>query len=113
MKTKVWVQAVILLLAVGLLGGCATKKIDWNSRVGVYNYDQAITDMGPPDRVAKLTDETVVAEWLTSRGRDYNSYWLYGPYYYHPVYEPGLPDRFIRLTFAPDGKLKDWKKVSR
>ena len=31
---------------------CASsKKIDWNSRVGNYTYDQAVSDMGPPDSI--------------------------------------------------------------
>ena len=101
------------MLIAAFFSGCATRKIHWNSRVGVYNYDQAITEMGPPDRTAKLTDGTIVAEWLTYRGRDSNSYWLYGPYYSYPMLDSGMPDRFIRLTFAPDGKMKTWKKVAR
>lgn len=102
-----------LLLALSFLAGCTTRKIDWSNRVGVYNYDQAITDMGPPDRVATLSDNTTVAEWLTHRGYGMSSSWFYGPSYLYPVYEPPMPDRFIRLIFDPEGKLKEWKKVAR
>ena len=101
--------------------GCASTKIDWNSRVGVYTYDQAVTELGPPDKYAKLTDGTVVAEWMTRRGYSAGSvsmFYGYGyPYYYHPwphyYYEPPSPDYFIRLTFGPDGKLQSWKRVAR
>ena len=48
--------------------GCASTKIDWNSRIGNYTYDQAVLELGPPDKYAKLTDGTVVAEWMTRRG---------------------------------------------
>jgi len=104
--------AIALLLA-GT--GCATKaKINWNSRIGTYSYDQAVKEMGPPDKSAKLSDNTLVAEWLTARG-----FGRTGGYYFWPGHpgtfwmEPPSPDYFIRLTFGPDGKLKEWKKVAR
>ena len=115
----------VLALAV-LLSACSTTKIDWNSRVGVYTYDQAVVDLGPPDKSAKLSDGSVVADWLTRRGRSggtvgmyygpayyprYDGYYHAAPYYYD--YDPPSPDYFLRLTFGPDGKLQAWKKFSR
>jgi len=109
--------SVLLLLA---WVGCATYKAAWNSRIGTYTYDQAVSELGPPDKGAKLTDGTTVAEWLTRRGYSGGSVgFMYGygyPYYYHPwyhYYEPPSPDYFIRLTFGPDGKLQAWKRVVR
>jgi len=43
-------------------------------------------------------------------GYGYSYYFHPWPYYY---YEPPSPDYFIRLTFAPDGKLQSWKRVAR
>ena len=106
---------LMLLLAVG----CATARIDWNSRIGNYTYDQAVIELGPPDKSAKLTDGTIVAEWMTRRGYSGSAGMMYGhgyPYYYHPwhyYYEPPSPDYFIRLTFGPDGKLQAYKRVVR
>ncbi len=57
-------SVLLLLLSVG----CASTKIDWSSRIGNYTYDQAVIELGPPDKYAKLTDGTVVAEWMTRRG---------------------------------------------
>jgi hypothetical protein len=113
--------ALCLLLAL-LWAGCATSKVDWNSRIAIYTYDQAVMEMGPPDKYAKLTDGAVVAEWMTRRG--YSGGFMYGyayPYYgypwhrYPPYYlaEPPSPDYFIRLTFGPDGKLQAWKRLAR
>jgi hypothetical protein len=113
MRSAIGFRTLSLLLAAIFLAGCSTQKIDWSSRVGIYNYDQAITDMGPPDRVAKLSDGTLVAEWLTQRGYSTGSSWLYGPYYINPIYDPPSPDRFIRLIFDPEGRLKTWKRVAR
>ncbi len=60
------------------LTGCATNRIDWASRVGTYNYDQALLEFGPPEKQAKLQNGTLVAEWLTRRGQSY----AYTPYGY-------------------------------
>jgi hypothetical protein len=108
-----------VLFAVLLLAGCATQKIDWSARVGNYTYDQAVMEFGPPDKYAKLSDGTAVAEWLTHRG------YVYATSDYYPFYTPGfvvppatytvnrVPDDFLRLTFGADGKLKTWKKFYR
>src|SRR5438876_661829 len=97
-----------------LFAGCATSRIDWASRIGNYTYDQAILDLGPPDKSAKLTDGAIVAEWLERRGYPYahTSYayfpWYYGPF--PPTYtESYSPDYFLRLTFGRNGKLTAWK----
>lgn len=109
------------LLAALLLNGCASTKIDWAGRVGNYTYDQAVLELGPPDKYARLADSTQVAEWLTSRGSTYayggmaHAYypWYYG--YMGPtiITTTTSPDRFLRLVFGPDGRLQSWKKFYR
>ena len=119
--------SVVLILSLGfcvLLSGCASTKIDWNSRIGNYTHDQAVIELGPPDKEAKLTDGTIVAEWLTRRGYAGGSvgfmygygYPYYGyPHFYTPYYmaEAPSPDYFIRLTFGSDGKLQAYRRVVR
>jgi hypothetical protein len=61
-------MSLIMFFAL-FLTACATNKIDWQSRVGNFTYDQAVLEFGPPDKEATLQDGTRVAEWLTSRGR--------------------------------------------
>ena len=40
---------MVPLVAAVLLAGCATTKlVDWNSRIGAYTFDQAITELRPP-----------------------------------------------------------------
>jgi hypothetical protein len=115
----------ISLVSLGLcflIAGCSTNKIDWNSRIGNYTYDQAVTELGPPDKSAKLTDGTTVADWMTQRGHSGGSagfaygypygYYYPGPFYHH-YDETYSPDYFIRLTFNPDGKLHSWKRLAR
>ena len=95
----------VFVLGLFLLAGCATSKIDWNSRVGSYSYDDAIVELGVPDRAATLTDGTTVAEWLQYRGQGV------GTVYYYPHSRIGtydvsrFPDHYLRLVFTPDKKL--------
>lgn len=116
---------LLCLLAVGCLvsvfQGCASSRVDWAGRIGTYSYDDAIRELGPPDKSAKLSDGSTVADWLTSRGgRTVTSYgryhYPYGAYGMGPnvvVVDPPMPDRFLRLTFDPQGKLASWQRAYR
>lgn len=118
MKTNVLLPR-LLLFALLLAAGCATSKIDWAARVGHYSFDQAVAELGPPDKQAKLTDGTVVAEWLIRRGyREVYATSLHPYYYYYGMWPPThletyRPDSFLRLTFSPTGPLSAWKRYSR
>lgn len=118
MKGKV--RAFLTALVVFVLAGCATP-INWQERVGVYTYDQAVIDHGPPISYAMLSDHSFVAEWMLQRGTIVATPGPMGPTfygpgwggwggYYYPTYFPG---RFLRLQFGPDGKLKTWKEFSK
>lgn len=114
-------SALIALLVVLVLTGCATHKINWAGRVGAYTFDQAVVELGPPDKQAKLSDGSLVAEWLTRRGYRqtfvsggyHASPWHYG-YGHPPTYvDTYSPDYFLRLNFSPEGQLQSWKKFAR
>ena len=114
---------VLPVVAVLLLAGCETAPmINWGTRVGHYTFDQAVVELGPPDKQARLTDGTTVAEWLTRRGRTvsfvssgsgYSWPYGYGPVYPATVDTATLPDFYMRLTFGADGQLKAWQKFAR
>lgn len=114
---------VVAAALIWLVTGCVGPKIDWNGRIGNYTYDQAVLELGPPDKYAKVTDGSIVADWLTRRGRSggYVTVMGGGPYYYPYYGGPGTvyatdassPDYFLRLTFGPDGRLLTWKKFAR
>jgi hypothetical protein len=99
------VSALFVVLVL-FLTGCATTAIDWNSRVGNYTYDDAIAELGVPDRDATLSDGSVVAEWLQYRGGAYGTTYhtRYTRFHTYDVHE--FPDRYLRLTFGPDQQLK-------
>ncbi len=113
------------LSIVPLLAGCARQPVvDWQARVGLYTYSQAVADVGSPDKTAKLSDGATVADWqLRGNGA---SYWGigYGPYPWSRAYwvEPAEPGGYIgglgsgdwlRLVFGPDGKLRSYKFYQR
>ncbi|MDX1950834.1 MAG: hypothetical protein SFY81_01550 [Verrucomicrobiota bacterium] len=105
---------LIAFICLGLVSGCATgPKIDWESRIGNYTYDQAVLELGPPDKIAELSDGSRVAEWLTYRGRSGSSGggFFYGRRYVHVMPDPGSPDAFIRLSFDKEGRLAGHKRV--
>jgi hypothetical protein len=112
------VRGWLIPLALWWLTGCATPHIDWAGRIGVYTYDQAVLDLGPPDKQVKLQDGTTVAEWLIRRGypQVYVPYG-YGPPYgcaypFYPAYATAYsPDYYLRLIFGPDNRLKGWKNL--
>ena len=54
-----------LAVVATLLAGCATHRINWGARIGTYTLDQAIVELGPPDKQAKLSDGRRVAEWIS------------------------------------------------
>lgn len=89
----------VALLAVALLVvGCATTgQVDWNKRVGSFTYDQAIVELGPPDKQSKLSDGRTLAEWSSRSvgGSGSRS-------------APVAGGRALRLTFGMNGRLADW-----
>ncbi len=96
-----------------LFAGCATKT-DWNARIGHYTYDQAVMELGPPDKSARLTDGKLVTEWVTR----YNSG---GTVFVTSGYYPGQvgvahsvgPTTYtdtLRLTFDTHNVLYAWQK---
>jgi hypothetical protein len=116
---QICLRCLVAIAALLLLAGCATQRVDWNARIGNYTYDQAVLELGPPDKQARLEDGTTVAEWLTYRGyyRSHGS-WGYAPYWYPGAYPPYYydtysPDYFVRLIFGSDGRLRSWKKFAK
>jgi hypothetical protein len=93
------------ILALLFIAGCATNRIDWNSRIGAYTYDQAIMELGVPDRSATLSDGTIVAEWLRMRGGAYGTVHRFGYSRFESYDVNTMPDSFLRLVFGPDKRL--------
>jgi len=100
-----------------LFAGCATHRINWTSRVGNYTLDDAITEFGPPDKQAKLSDGRLVSEWIS---RYYNGGSVIvgagAGYYGYPggtgviQTPPNYYESKLRLTFSTNRVLTAWSK---
>ena len=107
----------LLALAAAFIVGCqTTKPVDWNSRIGHCTFDQAVTELGPPDKQARLSDGKTVAEWITHRNG--GSGFTVGTGLYgggvgvgmsHSVGQ-GYSDRVLNLTFDANNQLASWSK---
>lgn len=107
----------ILALAVAFIVGCATARpVDWNDRVGTYTFDQAVTELGPPDKQAALSNGKTVASWITHRygGTSFSvGTGFYGGNTGFGVGQTvgtGYPDRVLTLTFGTNNVLTAWSK---
>lgn len=113
--TVTW--ATTLFIAVTSLAGCRTAPpADWNARVGNYTYDDAVIDLGPPDKQAKLSDGKTVAEWITHRegGARFSVgtgfYGNGGGFGVGQTVGTGYPGKVLELTFNTNNVLAAWSK---
>ena len=119
LPTCIW-GGIFLAVLIGLNPGCAsTPKPDWNQRVGNYTFDDAVRELGPPVSSARLQDGTTVAEWFLKYGSQVSFGFGAGSYGGGSAFGVGqtvtAPPKghFLRLIFAPDGKLQSWEKFQR
>ena len=107
-----WLSVACLLSA-----GCqSTSGTDWSSRVGNYTYDQAVAELGPPEKTEPLGNGGVEAVWVkfTNIGFGYgmgagtsgNS----GAIGMGQTVGSGYNSKVLRLVFGPDQKLVSWSK---
>jgi hypothetical protein len=105
-----------VIIAPLLLGCSTTRKVDWNRRVGSYTYDQAVAELGPPDKQATLSNAITVAEWVTQRSK--GSSVSFGTGYsgsgvgagVGQTVDSGSSDHWLRLVFDREGTLSSWSK---
>jgi hypothetical protein len=107
----------ILALAAMLITGCkTTPPVDWNSRVGTYTFDQAVIELGPPDKQATLSDGKTVAQWIKHYYN--NSGFAVGTGFFTGGAGVGVSqgvgssgyDNILTLTFDTGSKLVSWTK---
>ena len=116
--TRVALVALIVALSALASAGCkSTPKVDWNARVGTFTYDQAVAELGPPDKTAKLSDGRTVADWVERRHGTGLSFGIgTGVSTGHTSVGVGqsvgtsYSDRVLRLTFDRENKLVSWSR---
>ncbi len=106
-----------VILAVAFLTGCATPPVNWDSRVGHYTYAQAVTDFGPPDRQARLSDGKVVYKWFVQppvapRFNSGMSYYGNNDFGAGQSIGASINNEMLQLTFDTNGTLIAWSKTN-
>ena|ERR1700690_34411 len=119
MKTNPAVKFSLLavwFLVAAFLTSCVTiPPVDWDSRVGHYTFDQAVTELGLPDRQAKLGDGQTVAKWIAqpNAGPRVNtgmSYYGSTGFSTSQSVGPTPNSQTLQLTFGTNGTLTAWSK---
>jgi len=119
MKTNLASKALslaMLFLVAAFIAGCkTTPQVDWNSRVGSYTHDQAVAELGSPDRQNPLSDGKIVDQWITLHGKTeiVSNGGYAGPTGGMGPSQPVVQtykDHVLELTFGADGKLVSWAK---
>ncbi len=116
MNLKSLLNFHLCVCAAIILAGCATQHVDWNTRIGTFTFDQAVTELGPPDKQAKLSSGQTVAEWI-SRYNTGSSVTVGTGFYGYPggvgyvqSIGPNTYESKLRLTFATNNVLAKWSK---
>jgi len=108
---------VVWSLGTALLAGCAsTPPVDWNDRVGHYTYNQAVAELGKPDRQARLSDGKSVCKWFAQPQANPPvntgmSYYGSTGFTGGQTGNPSLNNQYLQLTFGTNGVLSDWSKT--
>jgi hypothetical protein len=96
----------ILVLAATIFAGCKTvSPTDWNSRVGHYTFNEAVADLGQPDKMTKTSDGKTVAQWITLHGHTGFSTVGFGP-----NLQQTYRDHVLELTFGTNDVLAAWAR---
>jgi hypothetical protein len=109
------------LAIIGLLAtvGCASGKPDRPARVGNYNYDSAVKELGPPDKTETLSDGTRVADWFVTRRGGMTVSLGLASFGGNTAVGTGTTlgtvgaRPTLRLTFGADGKLVSVQEVGK
>ena len=107
----------VLLFSCLFVGCASSSRVNWDSRIGNFSYDQAVAEKGPPDKSTRLNDGSTVAEWFIKHGSSFSFGVGTGFYSGGSVVGVGqtvgtVPSgEYLRLTFGPDGKLTRWERV--
>jgi len=108
----------IAVLAMCFTACKTTPKIDWASRIGVFTYDDAVLEMGPPDKMTEISTGRV-ADWVTGRDRGPTVSFGVGSYGGRGGVGVGtgtggrITENFLRLTFDERDKLVTWENTKR
>ncbi|MCS7337292.1 MAG: hypothetical protein NZ739_03520 [Verrucomicrobiae bacterium] len=114
-----WLKCAAAPALAALLWACAAQpqQTVWAERVGKMTYQDAVAELGPPDRTWPLSEGGFVAEWVTRRA--IRSAFATGPSIQPSLGTAPAPgpfgprERVLRLSFDQDGKLTAGRETVR
>jgi hypothetical protein len=109
MRTLLAVSVCAGLLA----AGCSAPPVDWKARVGRYSYDDAVREMGVPDRETHLSDGSTASEWLKARGMSEGTMVMPRGAAIQDFQTYNDPNTYLDLIFDKAGRLASWKLIYR
>jgi hypothetical protein len=90
-------------------------KIDWNSRIGSYSFDDMVSDYGQPWKDHTEPDGTRIAVWPAVLEK--NSEWEFHTHHGHAEIDRVTLEKpnvyyqaFYWMTFDSRGLLQSWEK---
>ena len=105
-----------------LWAGCqALQQVDWDGRIGRFDYEQAVAELGWPVEETKLSGGMRRVEWITNSGVSMGRA-LVGPAYkrrsmsvvlVEPTEIKRLRDRYLWLTFDEAGRMVAWENGTK
>ena len=107
---------VTLALTVAFLAGCAAPPpINWDSRIGHYTFEQAMAELGAPDRQSRLGDGKTVFKWyirppVVSHFNSGMSYYGNNDFGASQTVGSSYNNEMLQLTFDTNGELTAWSK---
>lgn len=115
-----WIAGLALAGSLLFTSGCASRpKVDWDARIGTFNYDQAVIELGPPDRLTEISEGRKVADWVTGRSSTPRISFGFGSYGGSGGVGVGTGtggnpiEKILRLTFDADNNLLSWENTKR
>jgi hypothetical protein len=113
-KSLQWCAGMLVLT---LITGCSTtSSVNWEKQIGIYSWDDALADMGPPDQVTDQPGGIKMATWAKQRSvgitlaADAPSYVRGESISANQTFGSAAPAKVLQLSFTPDGKLFDWDR---
>jgi len=107
------------LLGLLVITGCSSGKTDWPARVGNSTYDNAVKELGPPDKTETLSDGSRVADWFVTRRGGMTVSLGLASFGGNTAVGTGTTlgtvgaRPTLRLTFGADGKLVSAQELGR
>lgn len=116
MKTKFNLRTVILLSVLAVVTGCATGQMNWDTAIGHTTYEQAVYELGTPNKKETLANGQTAVEWISHYYAADTSPGVDGGFYNHAAgFGPTPPPQDyriskLRLTFDTNSILTGWSR---